>query len=420
MEANETKKDSSKQWLQRLKDESWEAELLVSAVAIFGTFKLFDIVGWVTNTFINVLSPDLYKPSYVIISLGLLAVSFLVALFLIHFALRAYWIGLIGLNSVYPDYSIKESFFSKIYAKRLVSILPTIKDSIEKVDKLCSVIFSVAFVFLLIYANAAIIFSIYLLFYNSFLDIIPYFILVLPLWIFGFLLVLQAISGFLANLKMNHEKQKLQVFAFKLNKLVSTLMFGPLYKSIFQVNMMLASRVNRRKRLFQLLFVVIVSMFFYTSYHFKNTNLIYLNSYKKYTSKSIASTAYYKINNHENTFLINPEIESDIINQQTMKVFIPVFLSERNKAKELCNYKPKGLKEKEKSKLLDQCYKNYISIKVNDTIINPDIIRINHERTRQQGVIAYINTSNLKPGKNNISVKKGNLFNWSFSFFLEK
>jgi hypothetical protein len=31
-------------WLQRLKDESWEAELLVSAIAIFGTFQLFALV----------------------------------------------------------------------------------------------------------------------------------------------------------------------------------------------------------------------------------------------------------------------------------------------------------------------------------------------------------------------------------------
>ncbi|CAL2076216.1 hypothetical protein [Tenacibaculum sp. 190524A05c] len=420
MEANETKKDSSKHWLQRLKDESWEAELLVSAVAIFGTFKLFDIVGWVTNTFINILNPDLYRPSYIIIYLGLLAVSLLVSLFLIHFALRAYWIGLVGLNSVYPDYSIKDSLFSKIYAKRLVSILPTIKDSIEKVDKLCSVIFSVAFVFLLIYANAAIIFSIYLLFYNGFLDIIPHFILVLPIWVFGFLLILQMISGFLANLKMNHEKYKLQIFAFKVNKLVSTIMFGPLYKSILQVNMVLTSRVKRTKRVLQFMFILLIGGGFVVFYHYKNTNIIFLSNPKKYMSKSIASAGYYKINNEENTFLINPEIESDIINKQIMKVFIPLFLHERNKAKELCNYKSKGLKEEEKSKLLDQCYKNYISIKVNDTIINPEIVRRNHEKTRQQGVIAYINTSNLKPGKNNISVKKGNLFNWSFPFFLEK
>ncbi len=31
--------DVSKSWTQRLKDESWKAEILVSTVAIFGAFS---------------------------------------------------------------------------------------------------------------------------------------------------------------------------------------------------------------------------------------------------------------------------------------------------------------------------------------------------------------------------------------------
>lgn len=38
-------------WLQRLKEESWEAELLVSAVAIFGSFQLFAAVDWTVFSF---------------------------------------------------------------------------------------------------------------------------------------------------------------------------------------------------------------------------------------------------------------------------------------------------------------------------------------------------------------------------------
>ncbi len=32
-------------WLQKLKEESWEAELLLYAIAMFGTFQLFDAVA---------------------------------------------------------------------------------------------------------------------------------------------------------------------------------------------------------------------------------------------------------------------------------------------------------------------------------------------------------------------------------------
>lgn len=67
-------------------------------------------------------------------------------MFVIHF-LRAYWIGLVGLNSVFPDYSIEDSVYSKIYTEKILSILPKLEDSIKKVDELCSVIFSAAFTF---------------------------------------------------------------------------------------------------------------------------------------------------------------------------------------------------------------------------------------------------------------------------------
>ncbi|WNW01461.1 hypothetical protein RRF68_10735 [Tenacibaculum sp. HL-MS23] len=159
-------KEPSNGWIQRLKEESWEAELLVSAIAIFGTFKLFDIVSWATNFFIDVLNPNQYFIAYFIVTFGLLAVSMLAAMFVIHFVLRAYWIGLVGLNSVFPDYSIEDSVYSKIYTKKILEVLPKLKESIQKTDELCSVIFSAAFTLLFMYAYMSLFASVYLFVYN--------------------------------------------------------------------------------------------------------------------------------------------------------------------------------------------------------------------------------------------------------------
>jgi len=57
----------SKKWLQKLKDESWEAELLVSAIAIFGTFQLFKVVDWSTNKFIDLLTHDTERRAILLI-----------------------------------------------------------------------------------------------------------------------------------------------------------------------------------------------------------------------------------------------------------------------------------------------------------------------------------------------------------------
>ena len=114
----------SKSWLHRLKDESWEAELLVSAVAIFAILKSFAILGWLVIYFIDTLEPTQYFIAYFIIVPGYLAIGILAAMFTIHFTLRAYWIGLVGLNSVFPDYGLEDSAYSPIYTEKLLKFLP--------------------------------------------------------------------------------------------------------------------------------------------------------------------------------------------------------------------------------------------------------------------------------------------------------
>ena len=404
---------NSKMWLQKLKDESWEAELLVSAVAIFGTFKLFGIVGWSTNKFIDIVDPSLHLVAYMVVFFGLFAISILASMFVIHFCLRAYWIGLVGLNSVFPDYSIEDSAYSKIYTEKIISILPKVKDSIEKVDELCSVIFSAAFTFLLIYANAAIISSIFLLLYNAFSDSIPAIYLQIPIYAFGVLIVLQMVVTIYANLKVNHEKYVVQDYSFKINNIVSAIMFGPLYKSILQVNMIFGSNFKKKKKLVLLMIVFLLSGAFVSFYQIDNTNIIYLTNPKKYFSKDLVRSEFYKSNNKENSFLLIPEIESDIIKGKTLKVFIPLFRYENKLLKKLCN-------QNEKDKFTNECFQKYISIKVNDKEIKKDYLKYLHDRTNQFGLLTYINTDTIKSVKNTISISKGSENEWKIPFFLEK
>ena len=148
MEKSSTK--DSKNWLQKLKDESWEAELLISTVAIFGTLQLFKVIDWGTNFVIDTLPTSQYIIGYGIVFTGLLAVSILTTMFIIHFLLRAYWVGLVGLNSVFPDDSIADSAYSEIFRKKMLSVLPKLEETIKDVDQLSSVIFSAAFLMLFI------------------------------------------------------------------------------------------------------------------------------------------------------------------------------------------------------------------------------------------------------------------------------
>lgn len=421
-------KEPSNGWIQRLKEESWEAELLVSAIAIFGTFKLFDIVSWATNFFIDVLNPNQYFIAYFIVTFGLLAVSMLAVMFVIHFVLRAYWIGLVGLNSVFPDYSIEDSVYSKIYTKKILEVLPKLKESIQKTDELCSVIFSAAFTLLFMYAYMSLFASVYLFVYNLLSKYIASYILLIPAGFFTFCLFLQMIITLISNLKVNKEKEKIQTITFKINKFVSMLTFGPLYKSILQITMIFGSNFKKKKSLVYLVLSFVFVGLFLTMNQIIKTNIFYLVSHQKYFNTTKVYASFYKDENKTNTFLLTPEIESDKVTSDVLKIFIPVFSYEKNVRTQLC-----GTLEKEDDKSFElareemdaftlNCYKEYYHIYIDNEKITADFLRQHgHSRTKQAGIISYLDISNLKKGIHTIKVRKelknSETLKWKIKFY---
>ena len=410
---NKANKDSSKGWIQRLKEESWEAELLVSAIAIFGTFQMFDIVSWATNFFINVLNPNQYKVGYFIVTFGLLAISILTAMFVIHFVLRAYWIGLVGLNSVFPDYSIEDSAYSKIYTKKLLSILPKLKDSIHKVDELCSVVFSVAFTFLFIYGYMAVFISIFLLVFNLLSDYVHHYILLFPVILFVILLSVQMVITIFANLKANKEKEKLQTVNFKITKFTNMIMLGPLYKSFLQITMIFGSNFKKKKSLVYLILTFIFGGFLMLVIQLPKTNILYLAAKKNYYNSTKIYSSFYKDDNKNNTFLLTPEIDSDKVDTDVIKIFIPVFYHEENFREETCDSfendseKPLEIQREAKTNFLLNCIEKHYKVYIDDQEVDVSYLRQNaHSRTNQKGVVSYLDITNLEKGLHVITFKK--------------
>ncbi|VAW10303.1 hypothetical protein MNBD_BACTEROID03-1577 [hydrothermal vent metagenome] len=357
--------EPSNNWLQRLKDESWEAELLVSAIAIFGTFQLFKVIDWSTNKFIDLLPSSQYVIGYLIAFMGLLAVSILVSMFVIHFFIRAYWVGLVGLNSVFPDYSIKDSAYSKIYTEKILAILPKLKDSIQKVDALCSVIFSAAFSILLMYGYLALFASAYLFLFNLLSDYVPYYFLLIPAAIIAIVYILQMIISIIANLKAFKENLTIQVWYFKIMKLTAILSLGPLYKNNMQISMIFGSNFKKNKALVYLILLFLFSGVFVAAFQISNTNILYLVSHEFYFDETKAYASYYKTENEDIGFLLTPEITSDLIQSNILKLFIPIFSHEKKMSRNTCGTytkdesKSRTEQRKEKRVQYLNCYQKY-------------------------------------------------------------
>lgn len=415
-------------WLQRLKEESWEAELLVSAIAIFGTFQLFGFIEWVTNKLIDLLPIEQHIYGYTITIIGLLAISVLVSMFVIHFILRAYWIGLVGLNSVFPDYSVEDSAYSKVYTELFLAILPKQEETIQKVDELCSVIFSVAFTILLIYSYMSLFLSVYMLIYNLLLDYVPSYILLIPLFLILGLIVLQTIFGIVGNLKKFKSNVGIQTWMFKTVRLASMVTYGPLYRNLLQVTMVFGTNFKKKKSLVYLVLMFFVSGMFLTFVKVTDTNIFHL-IFPKDHDVEFMYLSYYGDQNSDESFLLTPQIQSDIIEGNTVKLFIPIFHHERNYQKKTC-----GEFNDEESLSSDEnrvnsrkyyldCYGKYHSIKLNGKVVNIDFLKKDHPVSEQFGIVGFIDKEFLQKGKNTLVVTKtlGDVkkFTWTIPFYYQ-
>jgi len=410
METETTSQPTS--WLQRLKEESWEAELLVSAVAIFGSFQLFAAVDWAVFLFIDRLHPEQYHFGYAISFTGLLAISVLASMFVIHFFLRSYWVGLVGLNSVFPDYNIEDSIHSRIFTEKMLTKLPRLKDSISKVDELCSVIFSCAFCILLTYAYVVVMLLLYLLSFNFLVGVLPESLLYVPLYFLALLLVGQSIFSIIANSKKHHNNERLQDIYFKLSYATYLVVQGPLYKSILQIMMIFISNFKKKKSLVLLMVVFFFFGLATSIAKFDHTGLKYLTMSNYFENPTRTFFEYYSDQNEAMSFLIVPEISTDIVTDSVVKIFIPILSKEEKGLNNKFCHEDENLSKFTKGDrptILQnrlRCLQHYHHVFLDDEKIELDYLRKFHSRTNQSGLMGYLPLGPDDYGNNLITIRK--------------
>lgn len=88
--------------LPRMTTPTWEVELLISGATVFGLMQLPSrLEAWMVSL-ANRVEADigsLLIPLWIYMLSGLII---LIGTFIVHLGLRAYWVALVGLNSVYP------------------------------------------------------------------------------------------------------------------------------------------------------------------------------------------------------------------------------------------------------------------------------------------------------------------------------
>lgn len=130
---------------ERLRERTDELELLVSGLSMVALFSLPDWL--ITQWEASYAHLPLWALAGGLTALPMvIAVAYLLAgCFMVHLGIRAYWVGLVGLRSAYPQGIRWDSAkgMGPINRARLQHLLPSIETAIERADRLCSVLFSV-------------------------------------------------------------------------------------------------------------------------------------------------------------------------------------------------------------------------------------------------------------------------------------
>ena len=147
MAKKKKKKNAFSKWLEKLQQESWQLELLISSLVIYAlleslkvidkAYLSFEVISSNTNVLGGVLAIAL------IISHSSIYI-FLINL-IIHVLVRSLWIAAIGLRYVSDDINYNQLNFSEYFTNYYRKQIGSFDSYIEKLENFASILFSYTF-----------------------------------------------------------------------------------------------------------------------------------------------------------------------------------------------------------------------------------------------------------------------------------
>ncbi|MFN8430264.1 MAG: hypothetical protein U0V04_09810 [Spirosomataceae bacterium] len=412
-------------WIQELSNQSWNLELVVSGAAIFSTSFLPELADKaISSYYLNYqISRELSSEVFPTLaySFGKSSAYLLIFTFIIHFIFRAFWIALVGLRAVFPQGINFDNIpnTTKDMAEMYKQKFGTLDAYIVRLDKLCSQIFSIAFVLVLFSIMMAILYLVGFVATVGFKTYLPlvyektkiiFLVLLGLLWTFS--MVIMAIGS--------KEKYRSKPMLGKLYKATiekSTFLYMGMYKPMQYINFTFGSNMPHKKYFRT---VLIIGFTFFTVaigiYSFKLLEHVGVpimesrNYFSSGSAKHKLETNFYDNLRTEKDEIPAASIQSDVIEEPFLKLFInysKVLDEDLVKIYE----EPKmadSLRNSQKRPLRDAarlaCLGTYFQISLNDsTLKSPEFLF--ETNALSKGIKTYLNTENCKAGKNTLYIK---------------
>ena len=407
-----------KKLLQKLQEESWQLELLISGFAIFGLFSALP------NIEFKVLDAQFSQQIYSFVIYSILWASCAILIFnlMLHVLLRGLWIGALGLRYVSGDIDYDSLKYSPKFTKYLKKRVGSFDKYIATLENYCSVIFAISF--LLIFYVLAITFTIVAiaLIANYLLDSDD-----LPGWLskgVGITVMLFVVFGMFftlidfLTLGFLKKKKWISRIYFPIYWVFSFITLSFLYRPL--VYNFLDNKFGKRLSFVLVPFYIIITLTL--SLRYKTSNYFNVNTT---STEIIANNNNYEDLLTETSFIDDVAIQSKVITDAYVKVFVQFNDNIENR---MYTYN-EGLKPNDDQRGLgsnitfnggpiidsrkrDSLRKEYIKtfndiyyIKIDTMVYKSEFIFASNFQNKP-GFESYVPTKNLNEGKHVLRVRR--------------
>ncbi|WP_075341336.1 hypothetical protein [Tenacibaculum agarivorans] len=327
-----------KQWLDKLQQESWQLELLISGFAIFGLANVFEPLRNKITEANAMESPYEILYGLVYSYSAILAINLVV-----HVIFRGLWIGSVGLRYVSGDIDYEKLNYTDKFTKYLKKKVGPFDKYISNLEDLCSIVFAMSFIVLFYFLAFFICSTLPILILKQLqgTEILPKLLFKI---ISGFVLLVFYVSAllfFIDFLTQGYLKKKkwISKIYFPIYVFFSTITLSFLYRAL--IYNFLDNKFGKRVLLLLMPIYIVVGVLS----SFKNTSSNYL------LDDSFSSANYIEKSNYLNTideksFVKDIAIQHKVITDSYLKVFI-VYKSE---IEDIITQKNASLKPKKDSR----------------------------------------------------------------------
>ena len=328
-------KRDDKTWLDRIAQESWEPELIISGIAIYALFQLPALLDQLLDYYqfniqVGTNFVDEALPLLAIIMLKT-GVYVLTVGFVLHFLVRAFWVAFIGLNSVYETGIKFESLsYNDTYKKLLREKMGSPKEFALSLDKTAGILLSLSFLIVLVLAGVSFVYTVFFLLFNASKLILP------ADWISGYeqilyyvftgLFLVIMIAFYVSNMKRFRGNEKVGRFQFKLAWFLTSCIYPIVTRSVQHISLTFQSNVSKAKMVIGGLIIATILTFTFFTLVVLELNPNYYDSRELLFSRSselVSRSADYETNITEQTHIEEAVLSTQQVTDGLLSIFIP-------------------------------------------------------------------------------------------------